>query len=383
MNSQQLIQRLTLLALIGTLGWGLVSCGGRSEPVATSSEPSSQDEIESRLVFNNITLEQADEDGKVQWKVKAERAVYSQDKQVARISNPNGELYEDGKPVYRIRAENGEIREDGEKIRLRGDVVAVDIASGATLQGDELEWTPKNETLFIRNNLKGIHPQVSITAQEARLNNRRRRLDVSGQVVAITKDPDLKIQSEQVVWWLAEERVVSNQAVRIDRLKNGQPTDAAVGDKAEVKLDQKIAVLEQNAELDLKQPPVRVYSNLLEWNLDKEALVSDAPVKVVHRQQQVVATANQGWMDLAKSIFYLNGNVDAIAQRNGSQLKSDRLTWNIPTERVTAQGNVDYRQTDPAMHVRGPEAVGKLSDQTIVVGGGRVVTEIVPEQLSN
>ena len=59
-------------------------------------------------------------------------------------------------------------------------------------------------------------------------------------------------------------------------------------------------------------------------------------------------------------------------------MTSDRLNWNVPTQTLVAEGQVNYRQNNPSMNVNGPRAVGRLDNQTIVVDGGRVVTEIVP-----
>jgi lipopolysaccharide assembly outer membrane protein LptD (OstA) len=54
------------------------------------------------------------------------------------------------------------------------------------------------------------------------------------------------------------------------------------------------------------------------------------------------------------------------------------MNWNVDTQTVVAEGQVNYRQVDPSINLNGSRAVGRLDDQTIVVDGGRVVTEIVP-----
>jgi len=62
-----------------------------------------------KLTFNDVTLEQADEQGRSVWKVKAEEAICSKDKKLAQVRKPTGELFQDGKPVYQIIAQQGTI----------------------------------------------------------------------------------------------------------------------------------------------------------------------------------------------------------------------------------------------------------------------------------
>jgi lipopolysaccharide assembly outer membrane protein LptD (OstA) len=83
-------------------------------------------------------------------------------------------------------------------------------------------------------------------------------------------------------------------------------------------------------------------------------------------------------MDLAQQEVFLSQEVVAVGATNQSRLTSDRLSWNVETETVVAEGRVNYRQANPSINLNGNRAVGRLDDQTILVDGGRVVTEIVP-----
>lgn len=87
---------------------------------------------------------------------------------------------------------------------------------------------------------------------------------------------------------------------------------------------------------------------------------------------------NRGQVDLEKKIVVLTNGVEGIGSKNRSQIYATQLTWNIPTQEFNAEGNVIYQQAKPPLSLTGPRAVGKLQDQTIVVSGGRVVTEIIP-----
>ncbi len=374
------LKALSLLLILLLFGTAACRRNQATEPLESDVADSP---VDSNLTFNNITLEQANEQGETVWKVKADQATYSPDRRLARVTNPDGELFQDGEPVFRVQAERGDIRQDGQKIFLRGKIVATDIRSGAILRGDELEWLPQEDVLLVRDNLTGTHPQVTVSAQEGRVLSREQRMELSGQVVANAQDPRLRLRSEEVVWEMEEQRVVSDRPVQIHRLAGNQVTDRARGETGEINLETQVATLQQNAQLALQDPPLQISSDALIWNLANETVVSNEPINIVHRERQVRFAANQGRMDLQRNLFYLITNVRAVGQRDRSRLTSDRLTWNVETQQVIAEGNVNYRQSEPAVTLRGQRAVGRLEEETIVVSGGdsgnRVVTEIIPE----
>jgi LPS export ABC transporter protein LptC len=357
------------------------SCRPASRAADKLAQDSSAAQVSTNLTFNNITIEQPDEKGQTLWKVKAKVAVYTPDKASAKVTSPYGQLYQDGKPIYKIQANEGEVRQDGDRIFLKGDVVATDVRSGAVLRGEEMEWKPKRDTLVVRKNLRGTHPELKMSADQATVFNRQQRVELMGNVVAIATDPALQMQGEKLVWLIPKKTVTSVLPIQIQRLKGKQVTDNATAEKADVDLATKIVKLKQNARLVLSDPPVQLTGNSLIWSLNDQVLTADQPVTMFHQQQQMTLTADRGRMELTPKIAYLDGNVKASGQRNQSRLVCDQLTWNITTENVVAEGNVVYDQTNPTVNLKGPRAVGKLQNQTIVVSGGRVVTEFVPQRV--
>jgi LPS export ABC transporter protein LptC len=372
------IQFILLPALLALL----VTAGCRSERRGAerlAEDSSAAQQVNSNLTFNNITLEQADDAGRSMWKVQAEQVVYSPDQKVAKVVNPDGELYQEGQAIYQVEAQEGEVRRDGERIFLRGNVVATDLASGAILRGNEMEWQPKKDLLIVRGNLQGTHPQLQVSANEARVSNRRREVEVIGQIQATTlAEPTLRLEGERIVWQLDKEMVISDRRVLVQQFQGERVTEQSESNRAEVNLQAKTVKLLDNAVLTLVDPPVRVSGNSLLWNANQKTLVADQPVTVVQQQEQVTLTANQGRMEFQPRMAYLTGNVRATGQQNRSLLTANSLTWNISSQQVEAEGNVVYTQPDPPATLRGPRAVGKLQDQTIVVSGGRVETQIVP-----
>ncbi len=354
--------------------------GCRPQNQAAPSDPETPTKINKDLTFNNITLEEADEQGRIQWKVKAAEVVSSADKKTAKVKSPTGQLYQDGQPIYRVQANTGEILSSGDKILLRGNVVTTDVQSGAVLRANQLEWQPQQDLLIMRGNLRGAHPQVQLVANQIKLFNKQRRAELSGKVDALTQDPKLRIQTEQITWLLKDQKLVGKSPLLAQRLQNNQPTDQATANAVDVDLVKRIAHLKQNAQLAVVDPALQISGNSLVWDIPNQTLVSDQPILVLNQQQQIRITANRGRMELEPKIAYFNGSVNAISARNQSKLTSDDLTWKMNSQEVTALGNVVYVQPDPPATLRGGKAVGKLQDRKVVVSGGRVVTEIVPGQ---
>ncbi|OYD94142.1 LPS export ABC transporter periplasmic protein LptC [Nostoc sp. 'Peltigera membranacea cyanobiont' 213] len=373
------------LPLIFLLIFGLVSCGGKTPP-ASQENPAASSNQDSNLTFFDVTLEQADEVGRPIWKVRAKTAKYTKEKQIGQAESPYGELYQDGKVVYQIKADVADIEQDGKQLFLKGKIFATDPTNGVVLQGNELEWRPKEDLLIVRKQINGTHKQLQAVAQEARVKTREQRMEFSGGVVANSADPQLQVRTEHLIWNIKQEKLIGDRPIQIDRYKNGKISDRGKGNSAEVNLKTKIATIQQNAQLDLLDPPVQIASNSMTWNMNAETVITNTPVRMFQRVENLTVTANKGEMRIPQKTVYLTGNVNAIGQRRQS-LRSNTLTWYLDNKLVEAQGNVVYRQVDPPLNFTGETAVGNLQTENIVVKGGsssgRVVTEIIPQEKVN
>ena len=360
----------------------LSACNPQTRTEKKLKQDTSATQIEGSLVFNNVTLDQADEKGRPLWKVKAKQAVYTKDKKIARVDNPNGDLFQDGKVVLQVSAKNGEIRENGQQVFLKGQISATDTRNGAVFHGDELEWRPKEDLLVVRKNLKGNHPQLQATANEGRYFSRKQQMELLGQVAAISKNPDLQMKTEHLTWQVQQQTVIGDRRMQMEQYKAKTVTDRVEADNSEVNLKTKIAILKQNVQLTSLDPPLLMSSNSAVWNLNTETVVSDQPIRIVHQRENVILTANRGVVDLQRKVANLTGGVQGVGSRNQANLFANQLTWEIPTQNIQASGNVRYQQVNPPFSTTGPTAVGKLQDQSIVVSssgtGNRVVTEIIP-----
>ncbi|MBN3878328.1 MAG: LPS export ABC transporter periplasmic protein LptC [Nostoc sp. JL23] len=374
-----------LLPLTFLLVFGLVACGGKS-PLASQQNTADSSNPDSNLTFFDVTLEQADEVGRPIWKVRAKTAKYTKEKQIGQAESPYGELYQDGKIVYQIKADVADIEQDGKQLFLKGKIFATDPSNGIVLQGNELEWRPKEDLLIVRNKINGTHKKLQAVAQEVRVKTREQRMEFSGGVVANSIDPQMQVRTEHLIWNIKEEKLIGDRPVEIDRYKDNKISDRGKGNSAEVNLKTKIATVQKNAQLELLDPPMQISSNSMTWNMNAETVTTNSPTRMFQRAENVTVTANQGEMKIPQKTVYLKGNVNAVGQRRQS-LRSNTLTWYLDNKLVEAQGNVVYRQVDPPLNFVGETAVGNLQTENIVVKGGsssgRVVTEIIPQEKAN
>ncbi|MEH2204550.1 MAG: LPS export ABC transporter periplasmic protein LptC [Nostoc sp.] len=374
-----------ILPLTFFLVFGLVACGGKS-PLASQQNTADSSNKDSNLTFFDVTLEQADEVGRPIWKVRAKTAKYTKEKQIGQAESPYGELYQDGKIVYQIKADVADIEQDGKQLFLKGKIFATDPSNGIVLQGNELEWRPKEDLLIVRNKINGTHKKLQAVAQEVRVKTREQRMEFSGGVVANSIDPQMQVRTEHLIWNIKEEKLIGDRPLEIDRYKDNKISDRGKGNSAEVNLKTKIATVQKNAQLDLLDPPMQISSNSMTWNMNAETVTTNSPTRMFQRAENVTVTANQGEMKIPQKTVYLKGNVNAVGQRRQS-LRSNTLTWYLDNKLVEAQGNVIYRQVDPPLNFVGETAVGNLQTENIVVKGGsssgRVVTEIIPQEKAN
>lgn len=369
-----------IAALIAVIVVAVRTCQSSGDTLESIQNQESAEQTEAELTLKDVTLEQPDESGGLLWRVKAKEATYSPDRRLANLKSPEGELFQDGKVIYKVKANQGEIRENGKSIFLQGNIVANSPDENVTLKGNSLEWTPDKDLLLVRDSIIGEHPQLSATAQEARLFNKTKRLELFKGVVATTKqDPWIGFKSEKLVFLLNEDKLETDTPLLMERYVSKTDrtvTDRLTGKQGEFDLTKQQAILQQQVQLNALKIPLQTNSDIAVWSVKEGTVVIDKPVQI--QQDKMAANANKGRLNLNTQILVLNGNVQAASKDKQSFLLADQLTWDIKTQDVDGQGNVSYSQQDPAATVTGDRAVGNLEQRTVVVTGKDVITEIVP-----
>lgn len=428
------LRRPGSLGLVLLLLTWLAACTPTTQDRDPTESIASQ-EVDPSLTFDNVTLEQVGEDGALLWVVYAERVTYSGDRQVAQLENPSGQLYRDGEPIYDIEARSGILEQENQRIFLEDEVVVIETRNQVVVRGDKMNWNPQGDRLEIQDNVTATHDTAHLQGQQMIFLSDTQHLQVIGEVLANLTEPSLQLGTEELLWQIPEKLVIGEFPVQvaryewtlespeidsgIDAERSNPPeptgesensnnsdnsedsdnadeaqdtpppeprdlqavtvTDRATAESIEVNLETQVARLQENARLALVDPAVDVVSHRLDWDLQAEQLTSEVPLRVSHREKQVVLSGNRGWMNLLEQVFYLQDGIELLGEENQAQLTANALTWFMLSESFEARGNVVYRQVDPLLQLSGPRANGKLEEETFVVSGGDVVTEVQVE----
>lgn len=361
------------------VGCTLGACGDSAPTETATSEEAETSTLDRRVVLENATLNQNDDAGQLLWQVSAARVAYSQDRQQAELETLTGNLYDAGELVLQLRARQGTILRDGKEIVMRGDIEAVDPRNEAVLRAREARWFPEQNLLTVRDDLTGNHPDLDITAREGRYDAAAQQLELSGDIVAVAKEPSLLLETEALVWSVPEARIRGDRPLQIDRFAGDTTTDRVVADRADVDLEAETATLTGNVELRSVEPPIQVASESATWRIEARVVETAEPVRVRHTAAGIDITGNSGRLNLAESVATLAGGIEGRSSTNQAELYADRLEWNLTTQGVEATGNVRYQQQDPPLISQGDRATGNLRSREIAVRGGSdggVISEV-------
>jgi LPS export ABC transporter protein LptC len=369
-----------IMVLLMTVSFSSGGC--RPGPKSPSSASPSPIPIEAKLELNNLSFEQVDKQGKPLWKVRAQKGVYAPDRKRARVTDLNGDFYQDGRVILHVTAKAGEVEQEGEKVLLRGDVIARETRNNLMLSGQEVEWQPKADVLTIRDKVRASHPQLQADADRGQYFSRQQRMELSGKISAVSINPRLAMQTEQLIWSIKDQIVTANKPIQIQRYEGQNITAKVQANSSTSKLDQKIINLAGNVQLNAVKPLIQVNGESFSWNLGRELVTADRPLMIVHQREQITFNANGGELNFPTQTATLIGNARGLATRNQAKLQADKLIWQMAAQQIIGTGNVMYQQTNPQVKFTGNRGVGKLQDQSIVVSSDnkqQVQTEIVPK----
>lgn len=397
LNNQQLIGGKTFRLgfwLVGVLLLSLTGCQNVVSQSQSQSPSATQEQVQpkspvtnhsdTRLVLNNAVLEQSNVEGGTLWKLKAENTVYSDDQKIAYLDQVTGNLLQNNQLILQLSGKKAEVRDNGKIIFLRDDVIVTDPRNGAILRSDEIEWRPKENLLIVRKNLNGNHPQLSVTAEEGRYYTDTSTLELQGNIIATTSNPSLQLNTEHLTWQIPEQKIWSDRNLEVVRYQGDTVTDRLVADKGEGNLAKYTINLHNNIELISLKPQLQIATNFISWNYQNRIINTNQPIQILERQRQLTVTGNQGEINLQQQVARLDNGVKGINPSKQSELYARQLIWNIPTETVEAIGNVIYEQADPQMNLTGDRAVGKLTENKIVVSSdnqaNRQVTSVISDR---
>lgn len=371
---------LSLLLIVSGCGKEKASSPLPTETNITNPTP---EDNESRLVFKNITLEQADNNGQALWKLQAKQASYTQEKKVANLEKLAGNLYQDGEIILKISADQGKIEENGEVIWLEGGIVALDPRNKIEIKSEKAQWKPKENMLIVDSPIRANHPQLQVSAQKGKYFTKEEKLVFNENILAKAIKFFVQLKTEQLTWNIKEEKIIGDRPLDIEKYKNNTVTDRLQAGKGDINLKTEIAYLTDNIEFNSVAPSLQIATKTATWQINSRIITTNNPITIIDKKQQATVTGNRGSINLDQQIARLSDGVSGSSMTQTTKIYSTKLTWDISQELFTAEGNVIYQQTDPEFVATGDKAVGKLTEKNITVSsnqGARVVTEIIPNE---
>lgn len=328
-------------------------------------------------ILSRITLTEYDTKGRLIWEVTAEKADYSEDKRTATILNVKGKFFRDGKPLIEATGEGGSINQVNKEITIEGNVKAIALKDNITLSSDRLVWKSDKDLLNATGKvrLEKVDQKIVITGKDLKAYPSTNRFVIDKEVVATTKDPDLRLEGPNLDWDANKNKIKANFPFRVIYDKQNMRLRADRGEwdiiNKTVDFEGKVRGRELKLGLELN-------TSKMAWNIGKQMLTIPEILDFTSKDGNFKLIADQGAMDIAKQQITVSGNVQANSSPNQSTIAADSATWSIPTQIVTAEGNVNYRASEKDLSVKGDRAVANLAEQTVQVSGGDVVTNITP-----
>ena len=355
----------------------ITGCQSSNPDVEQASEVS---RLDTQLVLNNAVLEQSNRKSNTVWKIKADKIVYSEDKQIATLDKVVGNLLQNGAVILKISAESGEVKDQGNIILLNKKVIASDPRNGSVITSEAVEWRPQANLLLIKAKLTGNNANLEVFAESGKYFTDLEKLEIQDNVVATNKQPPLQLTSDRLEWKIPQEQIISPGAIKLVRYDQNQTIiDQLVSDRAELRLAQNQAILNKNIELVTSDPQLQIATDALIWNYQTRLGKTDRPIQIIDRDRQISLTGNKGEINLPQQLAKLKDGVKGINQIEASELYARQMNWKIDTEELEAMGSVIYEQVDPKARLTGEKASGTLGNSKIVVtsNGQQPVTSVI------
>jgi LPS export ABC transporter protein LptC len=368
----RLLRILALLAIAAAVGFGVIWLGTQkpSTPTVDSQGPPGSSLL-------NTTLKEFDSKGNLLWEVKSERADYREDRKIADVVKVKGKFYKDGKPLIEATADAGVIDQASREIILKTNIKAIALKDKITLVADNMVWQSDRDLLTATGNLKidKFDQKISIVGKTLKANPGLNTFTIEENVIVTSAKPPVEIKGKTITWNADTNKVFSKLPIDVLQIKDKMTLTAK---KGEWDTKTQVVILEdgikgKDPKLDVELETTKVF-----WNIEKQLVTIPVEFKAISSSRGIEVTAQNGEAQLDKEQINLVGRVQAGFKSTQGSVNSDKVEWLIPTQMVTADGNVTYQQPDKNLNVRGDRAVANLEKQTVQVTGTDVITQITP-----
>ncbi len=351
MARQLLLAQATVTPIV-LLSLGLLTSCGWLVPEDTTSQPSASPEPEAtpELTYQNITITDAEPDGRILWKLTATLAQYNSDQTSATLDTVTGEFFDQDNQAVKAKAQAGSVYTDEKRFELDGNVQIQSLFHQFQLSADRVEWYPEADRLVALDNVT----IAQINSPEAR--------PASPDIQAeLTRPAAIELIPEAEATWVGkgDQLIVDfkTDTVTLTNLTPDQPIEVTAPD-----------------------PGLLVTATQVDWNFGSEILTAQENVDVVYPDQNIQLTGNALTAQLTEDRLTLEGNTFARSSTTQQELKADQLDWTFNTSIIEASGNVEYQQPTQNLSVAGTEATFNWQANTVAVRGGSTTTQLLIPQ---
>ncbi len=337
--------------------------------------PSGSDRPQTTL--KQVLLQRTDRQGQLLWRLQADQVIM-RDPQVIHLQRLQGTFYHNQAAIYTLTASQGKVYPSSEAIQLEGPIVLQDRRDRSTLHSENIQWNPHSGQLIATSGVRLDHPQVNLQGQRLQASTQTDHVHITGQVVVYAPEHQLQLQTQQLTWWARQRKVQAHSGAQtaVKLVSTSERTwQEAEAQWVEIHLPTQQVILQQAVQMKFTQANIQLRSAKVVGDLVRQQWHSPEGIQI--RYQDMTATAVQGWLDRSQTL-QLQDQVQLQGLPNQAHLNCQRLTWNLATQDLKAQGNLVYQQATPQIKLTGASALGNLQHQTLAIQDGETVAEILP-----
>lgn len=363
-----------LIASLAAGLFGLISTA--CTPVETSRPVPDQPQTS----LQQVVLKRIDHRGRLLWQLQADKVVMS-DPQGVHLRQIRGTFYQNREAIYTLQAPQGQVYQHSNFIQLQGPIVVKDVRDRSTLHSQYIQWHPQSGQLIAQPDVRLDHPDFNLQGQRLQASTRTHQAQITGQVVVKVPEQGLHLKAQHMTWLPRQSKVQAHSSTQATVKLSSSHTPPAIAwqqaqaQQVDLDLRSKQLILRQSVQMNFTQPHIQLSSSKVIGDLVRQQWHSPQGIQIQY--QGITATADQGWLDPSPTLR-LQNQVQVKGLPRQARLRTQKLTWNLATQDLKAQGNLVYQQPEPWIKLTGTRALGNLRRQTLEVQGGEAVAEILP-----
>ncbi|MEM1426909.1 MAG: LPS export ABC transporter periplasmic protein LptC, partial [Cyanobacteria bacterium P01_H01_bin.130] len=336
------------LILGAAVGLGACSSGPVSDPQEESE--ASLEDFEGDLVFEDVNLNRADDDGRPLWEVSAAEARYSRDRQKGQLKEPTGKLYQDGEVVYEVEADEGFVEQNGVILRLAGDIKIRDVRDDSTFESQKGKWQPNEGIFELEEGIVLIRESNRLTADSGQIFSQEQNFILKENVKLVSLEDEenpeagkTELTADELTWQAEIDQVDAIGSAKLSQVDNNSQTTSVQANRLVWQREEQVIQGAGNVVAVSQSSGVRMQTQRAVLQQKKQLLSSDVPTVMEQYDCSsgscVVgdrARGNRVDMNLADQVMFLRGDAQISLSDPALDASSQSMTWYLQNQRLIA-----------------------------------------------